>query len=109
MLNYDPRLATLMAALADPTRLAMIERLSVSPRSVSELAEPFGLSLAAIVQHVQVLEKAGAIKTSKEGRTRRCTIDPAGMALLKTWISDRERFWQAQFDNLAAFLDKKQD
>jgi DNA-binding transcriptional ArsR family regulator len=105
MLNLHPQLTTLMAALSDPTRLAIVERLSVTPLSVGELAEPFDMSLAAIVQHIQVLEKAGAIRTEKRGRTRLCTIDTNGMGLLKNWLNDRERFWQSQFDSLEKFLD----
>lgn len=106
MLNLDPKLPALMAALADPTRLAMVDRLSVSPLSVSELAAPYPMSLAAIVQHVRVLENAGAIRTFKQGRTRRCVIDTEGMAVLKEWIGSRERFWRGQFDNLETFLDQ---
>ena len=105
MLNFHPKLAGLMTALSDPTRLAIVERLSLTPLSVSELATPFDMSLAAIVQHIQVLEKAGAVRTFKQGRTRRCIIDVEGMAVLKNWLSDRERFWQGQFDNLEAMLD----
>lgn len=105
MLNFNPRLAGLMTALSDPTRLAIVERLSLTPLSVSEIAAPFDISLAAIVQHVQILEKAGAVRTFKQGRTRRCVIDADGMAVLKNWLTDRERFWQSQFDNLEAVLE----
>lgn len=105
MLNFHPKLAGLMAALSDPTRLAIVERLSLTPLSVSEIAAPFDMSLAAIVQHIQALERAGAVKTFKEGRTRRCVIDRDGMAVLRKWLNDRERFWQNQFDNLEAMLD----
>jgi DNA-binding transcriptional ArsR family regulator len=105
MLNFYPGLPALMAALSDPTRLAIVEALSLSPLSVSEIAAPFDMSLAAIVQHIQVLEKAGAVKTVKQGRTRRCMIDPRGMAMLRDWLNDRECFWQGQFDNLEAMLD----
>ncbi|MET3613473.1 DNA-binding transcriptional ArsR family regulator [Rhizobium aquaticum] len=105
MLNFHPKLAGLMTALSDPTRLAIVEKLSLTPLSVSEIAAPFDMSLAAIVQHIQVLEKAGAVRTFKQGRTRRCIIDTAGMAVLKNWLTDRERFWQGQFDNLEAILD----
>jgi DNA-binding transcriptional ArsR family regulator len=109
MLNFDQKLITLMAALADPTRCAIVERLSVAPFSVGELAEPFDMSLAALVQHIQVLEKAGAIRTEKQGRKRQCKIDPQGMAVLKTWMNDRERFWQSQFDNLETILDEQEN
>lgn len=105
MLNFNPKLAGLMTALSDPTRLAIVERLSLTPLSVSEIAAPFDMSLAAIVQHIQVLEKAGAVRTFKQGRTRRCIIDSDGMAILKNWLTDRERFWQGQFNNLEAMLD----
>lgn len=105
MLNFYPKLPGLMSALSDPTRLAIVERLSLTPLSVSEIAAPFDMSLAAIVQHIQVLEKAGAVRTFKQGRTRLCIIDSDGMATLKSWLTDRERFWQGQFDNLGAMLD----
>lgn len=105
MLNFHPDLVKLMAALADPTRCAIVERLSVGPLSVSEIAAPFDMSLAAVVQHIQVLEKANAIKTFKHGRTRRCVIDTQGMSMLKSWISEREKFWRHQFDALEAVLD----
>lgn len=105
MLNFHPKLPSLLTALSEPTRLAIVERLSLTPLSVSEIAAPFDMSLAAVVQHIQVLEKAGAIKTFKQGRTRRCMIDRDGMAVLRNWLNDRERFWQGQFDNLEAMLD----
>ena len=107
MLNLDPQLTALMSALADPTRRAIVERLSVTSLSIGELAEPFDLTLAAVVQHVQVLEKAGAIRTQKQGRKRQCMIDRKGMALLRMWISERERFWQKQFDNLETVLEEQ--
>jgi DNA-binding transcriptional ArsR family regulator len=76
-------------ALADPTRRAMVERLSRGPASVSELAAPLPMSLPAVVQHLQVLEQSGLITTRKVGRTRTCTIDTGTLSQVEKWINDR--------------------
>ena len=86
MLNKDAPLDQLFQALADPTRRRMVERLSRGPASVSELAAPFAMSLPAIVQHLQVLEQSGLVKTHKTGRTRTCTIDTQVLGQLEGWI-----------------------
>ena len=80
---------TVLKALAEPTRREILERLSQGPMSVSGLAEPFDMSLAAIVQHLQVLEECGLIKTEKIGRVRTCRIEPGGLAPLADWITER--------------------
>ncbi|MBG1233697.1 helix-turn-helix transcriptional regulator [Aestuariivirga litoralis] len=98
-----------MAALADPTRRAMIERLSQRPSSVSELAAPFSMSLAAVVQHIQVLESCGAVITEKRGRVRQCKVNMKALAQIGSWINERQRFWQEQFDNLDTLLDSLPD
>ena len=76
-------------ALADPTRRQMVERLSRGPASVSELAAPFAMSLPAVVQHLQVLEQSGLVKTEKIGRTRTCSIDTTALGQVEIWINDR--------------------
>jgi len=76
-------------ALGDRTRRAMVEKLSEGPISVSRLGEPFGMTLAAVVQHVQVLEECGLVKTEKLGRVRTCRIEPGGLEAAAQWIADR--------------------
>ncbi|MCA8902411.1 MAG: metalloregulator ArsR/SmtB family transcription factor [Hyphomonas sp.] len=93
-------------ALGDPTRRAILERLSRTPASVSDIAEPFDMSLAAVGQHVQVLERSGLVRTEKVGRTRTCHIDSAGLKLATRWIEDRKRLWEHRFDQLADLLDE---
>ncbi len=82
----------------------MVERLSLGPASVSELARPLAMSLAAVVQHVQVLEACGVVKTEKVGRTRICLIRPAAMTAAEQWINDRRRGWELRLDRLGDVL-----
>lgn len=91
-------------ALGDPTRRAILERLSAGPVSVSRLAEPLGLTLAAVVQHVQVLEESGLVVSEKTGRVRSCRIDPKGLAIAGQWLEDRRPEWDRRFDRLGRFL-----
>ena len=91
-------------ALGDPTRRAILERLSKGPVSVSKLAEPMGVSLAAVVQHLQVLEESGLVHTAKLGRVRTCGIEPAGLALAAKWIADRRSNWDRRLDRLGDLL-----
>ena len=85
----------------------MVERLTLGPASVSELAEPLAMSLAAVVQHVQVLEACGVVKTEKVGRTRMCRIERAAMTAAEQWITDRRRGWEARLDRLGDVLKRK--
>ncbi len=91
-------------ALGDPTRRALMQRVSEGPISVSRLAEPFAMSLAAIVQHLQVLEESGLVRTEKVGRVRTCRIDPQGLSLAESWIRDRRARWEEKLDRLEDFL-----
>lgn len=93
-------------ALADPARRAMIDRLSRGPVSVSELAAPFSMSLAAVLQHVQVLEQSGVIETEKVGRVRTCRLAPEGLAAAERWISQRRAVWERRLDRLEAMLEE---
>jgi len=106
MLNQtaDPSLDLMFQALADPTRRMMVDRLSRGPASVSELAKPFDMSLPAVVQHLQVLEQSGLVRTEKVGRVRTCTIDPGAMSLAEKWINDRRLQWEKRLDRLGEFL-----
>jgi DNA-binding transcriptional ArsR family regulator len=91
-------------ALADPTRRAVIERLCQGPASVSELAKPFDMTLAAVVQHVQVLEAAGLVRTEKIGRVRSVQIDSRGLRKAEDWLAARRTRVEQQLDRLAALV-----
>jgi DNA-binding transcriptional ArsR family regulator len=97
-------LDALFQALADPTRRAMLERLSRGPASVSDLAHPFAMSLPAVVQHLAVLESAGAVTTEKVGRVRTCRIAPEALSLAETWIQERRTAWERRLDRLGDYL-----
>src|SRR6266700_3459142 len=85
-------------ALGDPTRRAILEKLSYGPVSVSRLAEPLAITLAAVVQHLQVLEESGLVQTEKAGRVRTCRIESGGLSAAEQWISDRRSMWERRFD-----------
>ena len=104
MPNHQTSLDQVFHALADPTRRAMIERLTRGPASVSELAAPMAMSLAAVMQHLQVLEDSHLLHTQKRGRVRMCTIAPDVLARAEAWLSGRRLFWENQFDQLGAML-----
>jgi len=91
-------------ALSDATRRQMIERLGAGPVSVSELAKPLGVSLAAVVQHLQLLEECALVRTRKVGRTRMCRMEPAGLSVAEQWIKDRRTSWERKFDRLGELL-----
>jgi DNA-binding transcriptional ArsR family regulator len=91
-------------ALGDPTRRAILERLGKGPVSVSQLAEPFQLTLAAVVQHLQILEESELVRTEKVGRVRTCRIEPKGFSVARQWIDDRRTVWEQRFDRLGGVL-----
>ena len=93
-------------ALGDPTRRAMVEKISEGPTSASRLADPLGITLTAVGQHLQILEECGLIRTEKVGRVRTCSIDPAGLDVLQQWIHSRRSIWEKQLDRLGALLDE---
>jgi len=97
-------------ALGDATRCTILEKLSQGPVSVSTLAEPLDMTLAAVVQHLQILEESQLVRTEKVGRVRTCQIEPKGFALVEKWINDRRILWERRFDRLGEMLsepDKK--
>jgi len=100
---------TLLRALAEPTRRSIIERLSNAPAAVGELAKPYDMSLAAVMQHLQVLEAAGIIASEKVGRSRICRLEPEGMDALALWIEARRLPSERKLDRLAAFLNETGD
>jgi DNA-binding transcriptional ArsR family regulator len=91
-------------ALGDPMRRTIVERLSRGPVSVSELAKPLAITLAAVVQHLQVLEQSGLVHTEKTGRTRTCRIEPRGLSIAEQWIADRKSTWERRLDKLGEVL-----
>jgi DNA-binding transcriptional ArsR family regulator len=96
----------LFHALGDPTRRAMLDRLTRGPQSVSALAEPLGITLTAVVQHLQVLEEVRLVHTEKLGRVRTCRIEPAGFDALQRWIAEHRTIWERRLDRLGALLDE---
>jgi DNA-binding transcriptional ArsR family regulator len=100
----EPDLDRVFQALADPGRRLMVERLSEGPASVSELARPLAMSLAAVVQHVQVLEASGLVRSIKVGRTRTCSINPATLRSAEHWIAHRRALWERKLDRLGEYL-----
>jgi len=100
----EPTIDRVFQALGDPTRRAILEKLSDGPVSVSRLAEPFGITLAAVVQHVQVLEECGLVHTEKLGRVRTCRIEAAGLQVAAQWIADRRSVWERRLDRLGDLL-----
>jgi len=100
MKRKKPNIDAIFHALGDATRRAMVVRLSRGPMSVSLLAEPFEMSLAAVVQHLQVLEECGLVQTEKVGRVRSCRIEPTGLDAMEQWIRDRRSIWERRLDRL---------
>jgi DNA-binding transcriptional ArsR family regulator len=94
MVQYPPTVDRAFAALADPTRRAVLERLGAGSASISELAEPFGMSLTGIKKHIQLLEQAELVTTEKIGRVRRCTLVPYAFEGISTWLQRLDRFAQ---------------
>ena len=103
MLNQSP-LDLAFQALADPTRRAMIARLSTGPASVSELARPLTMSLPAVMQHLAVLESSGLVSTQKSGRTRICRIEAQALGLAEAWINARRNEWTARLDRFGRYV-----
>lgn len=99
-----PNLDSLFQALADPTRRAIVERLGRGPASVSELAQPFDMSLPAIVQHLAILETAGVVASEKVGRVRTCRIEPGALSRAEQWIHERRIAWEQRLDRLGDYL-----
>jgi DNA-binding transcriptional ArsR family regulator len=91
-------------ALADPARRVMVERLARGPASVSDLAKPLTMSLPAVVQHLQVLEASGLVRSEKVGRVRTCRIEPRALQTAEQWIAARRTIWERRLDRLGDYL-----
>ena len=99
----------LFAALADPSRRQMVDRLSRGPATVSELARPLPMSLPAVMQHLQVLETSGLVRSQKIGRVRTCRIEPASLRAAEDWVTERRRSWEGRLDRLGDYLTENPD
>jgi DNA-binding transcriptional ArsR family regulator len=115
MLNYgldapsNPPLDQMFQALADPSRRIMVERLSHGPASVSELAQPLAMSLPGVIQHLQVLESSGLIRSEKVGRVRTCHIEALALSAAERWIAERRASWENRLDRLGRYLAEQAD
>lgn len=104
MLNQLKRLDLVFGALADPSRRVMVERLTRGPASVGELAKPLTMSLPAVLQHLQVLETSGLVRSEKVGRVRTCRIEPKALRNAERWITQRRTVWERRLDRLGEYL-----
>jgi DNA-binding transcriptional ArsR family regulator len=104
----EPNLDATFAALADPTRRAILARLALGDTSVTELAEPFKMSMPAISKHLKVLEKAGLIGRSREAQTRPARLNPVALKSAADWINEYRKHWEESFDRLDVYLQKLQ-
>jgi DNA-binding transcriptional ArsR family regulator len=104
VLNDSPHLDRAFSALADPVRRGMLARLSRGPASVSQLAQPFSISLPAILQHLKALEESGLVRSEKKGRVRTVRLDAEKLAFAESWIAERRAEWEAQLDRFENYL-----
>jgi DNA-binding transcriptional ArsR family regulator len=104
VLNYDGSLDRVFQALADPTRRDIVERLTRGPASVSALAEPLAMSLPAVMQHLQVLEACGLVRSEKVGRVRTCQVEPPALRAAEDWLALQRTAWETRLDHLGDYL-----
>lgn len=97
----------MLAAISDPTRRAILERLTRGPARVTDIAEPFEMSLAGVSKHVRMLERAGLVRRSRRGREHTLTLDPRPLRRVVRWASRYERFWNERLDRLETFFAQK--
>ena len=107
-MNHHDQLSTTFAALADPTRRAILERLADGDATVGELAEPFAMTLPAISKHLSVLERAGLVAKDRDGQRRNCRITATPLKSATSWLEEYRRHWEANLDNLDAYLNRIQ-
>jgi DNA-binding transcriptional ArsR family regulator len=102
--RFEDKLSQVFKALADPGRRQLLELLAAGERSISELAEPTGMSLPSVLKHLKVLADAGLIDQQKTGRVRHCRLEDGPLVEATVWMSRQSKYWQNQFETLAAFL-----
>jgi DNA-binding transcriptional ArsR family regulator len=104
MATFHAQLSNVFSALADPTRLAVVERLVTGPASVSELAEPFDMAGPSFLKHLKVLEEAGVVTSEKAGRVRTVRLAPDALGWVESWVRQHRRAWERRLDDLGTFL-----
>src|SRR5256884_4085617 len=109
MHRKKPDIDRVFHALGDPSRRAIVEKLSEGPLSVSRLATPLDITLTAVVQHLQVLEESGLVHTEKVGRVRTCRIETRGFSVLEHWIGDHRSMWERRLDRLGDLLKESDE
>jgi len=109
MEQYLDPLNGVFQALADPTRRAVLGRLSRGPASVSDLARPFDMALPSFMKHIRFLEDSGLISTRKTGRVRTCALDSKQLTAAETWLSEQRALWEARFDRMDAWLENSEN
>jgi DNA-binding transcriptional ArsR family regulator len=106
MATFNAQLPPVFAALSDPTRLAVVERLASGPASVSELSEPFAMAGPSFLKHLRILENAGLVSSEKTGRVRVVSLAPDALGWVEDWVSRHRRDWERRLGDLGAFLEK---
>lgn len=109
MVKFSERIDVTFAALADPTRRAILDRLAAGEAPVTQIAGRFDMSLPAVMKHLSVLEDAGLVTSRKSGRVRRCRIDPRGLSRTISWLQTRQAIWQKRLDALDELLKERSD
>jgi len=109
MLNYSPSLDGVFHSLADPTRREIVERLTRKSASVKELAEPFDMSLPAVMLHLKILEASGIVTSRKEGRVRTVSINLEPLLMVDSWMNERKKTWSRLFDQLEEMLEEEEE
>ncbi|HEU0029178.1 MAG TPA: metalloregulator ArsR/SmtB family transcription factor [Kofleriaceae bacterium] len=107
MLDHSAALDGIFHALADPSRRAMVDRLTRAPASVSDLAGPLDMTLAAVLQHLKVLEDSGLVRSEKVGRVRTCRLEPRALASAEQWFTKRRELWESRLDRLGDLLAER--
>lgn len=107
MATYSDALPQVFRALADPTRLAVIERLANGPASVSDLGQPFDMARPSFLKHLGVLERAALVRSEKTGRVRTVYLEPAALDWVDQWVNRHRRRWESRLDDLGDFLDQE--
>lgn len=105
---HSTYLDTAFQALADPTRRAVLGRLSRGPASIGELAKPFDMALPSFMKHIHLLEDSGWIRTAKQGRVRTCAIEKKQFAVVEGWLSEQKAIWEGRTDRLEQFVTTQQ-
>lgn len=109
MPNQSAHLDRVFQALSDPTRRAIVGRLSRGPASVSEIARPFAMAMPSLLQHLRVLEDSRLIRSKKVGRVRTCALTPSALGVAGSWIAEQRALWEGRLDHLEAYVANLQN